>query len=136
MGHPVWERVAVLCGQLSDRPQLRQVIEDGGGGAELAFLLEAIRAANDPRPERIAELVDALEQVLCTVGLGSLSTRSFLAPAAESNLPPNMTARATTVGWTCPVARCPRVVLREESAGPPACVAGDTRMRPYRVHPR
>ncbi|MFB7506953.1 hypothetical protein [Streptomyces broussonetiae] len=136
MGHPVWERVAVLCAQLSDRPQLRRIIEDGGGGAELASLLEAIGSADDPRPERIADLVDEIERVLRSVGLGSLSTRSFLTPTAESTLPPGMTARPTTVGWTCPLARCPRVVLPEETAGSPACVAGDSRMRPYRIHPR
>lgn len=35
-----------------------------------------------------------------------------------------MTARPTTVGWTCSLARCLRVVLPEEATGPPACVAG------------
>ncbi|MBF9072513.1 hypothetical protein [Streptacidiphilus fuscans] len=136
MGHPVWERIAVLCEQLSGTPHLKRIIESGGGGADLAALFEALGGVTDPQPEAITELIDEIERVLRSVGLSGLSTRTFLNPASEFVLPPGMTAKPTTVGWTCPLGRCSRVVLSEETSKPPVCAASDGRMKPFEVFPR
>ncbi|SEN20656.1 hypothetical protein SAMN05216267_1002280 [Actinacidiphila rubida] len=152
MDESVGERVGMFCEQLSLWPELATTIRDGGSGAALAELLTLLagRAAPSDGP-RMSVLMDAIEEACAAQGVPPGRTRRFpllplgMGGAGHPPPPPELGRNgeaaepAELVGWTCPLDRCSRVVLPEESASHPTCAAAhgeDRRMRPYVPRPR
>ncbi|MET9073380.1 hypothetical protein ABZX95_14655 [Streptomyces sp. NPDC004232] len=137
MDEAVSDRVGMLCDQLSRWPELATTIRDGGAQAQLAELLTLLAGRSAPDDRRVSALIDAIEDACARQGLPGLTRRL-------PSLPPGLgTARRTPqdgepAGWTCPLDRCSRVVLPEETPSAPICAAHgeDARMRPYRPRPR
>lgn len=125
MGH----RVGLLCDQLSRWPELAEMIRDGGAHSQLEELLALLAGATNPDEHHVTELVAAIEHACARQGLPAQSR-------GISSLPPGMgeSQRGRPAGWTCPLGRCSRVVLPDETEHPPTCAAArgeDTGMKPY-----
>lgn len=128
MDDVVGERVAALCGELSRWPELATVIGDAGALPQLSELLALLANRAEPDERHVATLLDVIEDACARQGLPALTRR-------VPSLPPGMGAdTGGPAGWTCPLSRCSRVVLPDETPHPPTCAAAvgeDGRMKPY-----
>ncbi|MFD4749000.1 hypothetical protein ACFWOS_26450 [Streptomyces rubiginosohelvolus] len=128
-------RVEALCGQLSRWPSVREIVREGAAEGALDALLMLLRGREEPDPARVEELLDRIGRAAAERGLpGLTSTVRGPIPA----LPHGMPAGPETLGWTCPLTRCTRVVLAGESVSTPVCAAaepGANAMTPYAPRP-
>ncbi|MFF0478419.1 hypothetical protein [Streptomyces sp. NPDC004284] len=128
MDDVVGERVAALCGELSRWPELATMIRDAGALPQLSELLALLANRAEPDERQVAALIDAIEDACARQGLPVLTRR-------VPSLPPGVGADTGEIaGWTCPLGRCSRVVLQDETPHPPTCAAAwgeDGRMKPY-----
>lgn len=133
MGDVVGDRVGLLCDELSRWPELTQTIRDGGAQAQLNEVLKLLADPNDSNEQHMAQLLDAIEDACARQGL-ALQTRAI------PSLPPGTGWHGGGLaGWTCPLDRCTRVVLPDETTDPPTCAAAHgeaARMKPYRPGPQ
>ncbi|WP_406207632.1 MULTISPECIES: hypothetical protein [unclassified Streptomyces] len=135
MDMEVRERVKALCGQLSRWPSVRETVREGAAEGALDELLTLLRGREEPDPARLEELLDTIGRAAAERGLPGLTSR-VRGPIPA--LPHGMPAGPETLGWTCPLARCTRVVLAGESEGTPVCAAADpgaNAMTPYAPRP-
>jgi hypothetical protein len=134
----VRDRVGLLCDQLSRFPTLRSTIADAGASTELAELLTKLADAHEPDQARILALLNAIEQACAGVGLAGLTSRTKGFDVGLT-LPGGLDADPGLAGWTCPLRRCDRVVIRQEAVGTttPTCAARQNApMMPYSLPPR
>ncbi|MEU9204833.1 hypothetical protein [Streptomyces sp. NPDC048332] len=124
----VGERVAALCGELSRWPELATMIHDAGALPQLSELLALLADRADPDERHVVALIDVIEEACAGQGLPALTRR-------VPSLPPGTGATTGAIaGWTCPLGRCSRVVLQDETPHPPTCAAALSdvgRMKPY-----
>ncbi|MEU9731420.1 hypothetical protein [Streptomyces sp. NPDC048002] len=135
MDSEVRGRVEALCGQLSRWPSVRETVRDGDAEGALDALLTLLRRSEDPDPARLEALLDTIGRAAAAQGLPGL-TSSVRGPVPS--LPQGMLGGPENLGWTCPLARCTRVVLAGESEGTPVCAAADpaaNAMTPYVPRP-
>jgi hypothetical protein len=144
MDEAVRHRIAALCDQLSRWPSLETLIRDGGAEAELKDLLRLLVGRTDPDQGQVIALIDAVERGCARQGLAGLTNRGGRLPSGYTALPSVSyaglpTGTSETAGWTCPLGRCSRVVIPDESAVAPDCAAGPDggmQMKPYTSRPR
>lgn len=130
------DRVGLLCDQLSRFPSLQEFVAKAGVAAKLDELLALVADPREPDPARVRELLDAID-VACTVaGLAGLTSRTKGGVPAGLRLPPDHSEAEGPMGWTCPLERCDRVVLRQDSAERPSCAAREALMTPFYSAPR
>lgn len=121
-------RVGMLCDQLSQWPDLRDIILDAGAGGELDELLTALGAEDEPDQDLMLACVRAIENACARKGLAGITSRD----KAFRPLPPGTSPIPGLRAWVCPWGRCDRVVLPEETQAPPVCVVGNgTSMDPF-----
>ncbi|MCX4773714.1 hypothetical protein [Streptomyces sp. NBC_01285] len=128
MDDVVGERVAALCGELSRWPELATMIRDAGALPQLSELLALLANRSEPDERHVTALIDVIEDACARQGLPALTRR-------VPSLPPGTGADTRGIaGWTCPLGRCSRVVLQDETPHPPTCAAArgeDGRMKSY-----
>jgi len=125
------DRVGLLCDQISRFPTLQGIIADAGALTELTGLLTMLADPHEPDQARVGALLDAIDQACSKTGLVGLTSRTKGLEAGLS-LPGGLAADPGLAGWTCPLERCGRVVIRQEADGTPTCAARqNTPMRPY-----
>lgn len=110
-------RIELLCEQLDHWPDVREVIQAGGAGGQLDELTELLRSTGSFDPGHLIALLDAIEEAAAREGLVGVTSRPR---GPVPDLPHGMHS-AHTVGWTCPLRRCTRVVLFDESRETPTC---------------
>lgn len=133
-------RVESLCGQLSRWPEVRETLREGAAEDALDTLLALLRRREEPDSAQVEQLLDTIDRAAAEQGLPGLTST---VRGTGAGLPPGMTRLPPGVadpalGWTCPLARCTRVVLADESRSAPACAAagpGTNTMAPYPPRP-
>jgi len=125
------DRVGLLCDQLSRWTSLHTAIRDAGAHNELAELLAALAGTSEPQADHIEALLDAIDHACARVGLASLTSRTKALDVGLT-LPDGLRGAQWPVGWTCPLSRCDRVVIRQEAIETPHCAANQNApMAPY-----
>ncbi|MER7199908.1 hypothetical protein [Streptomyces sp. NPDC000188] len=140
MDTEIRRRLNALCGQLSRWPAVRETLREGAAEDALDTLLTLLRGREEPDSARVEQLLDTIDRAAAEQGLPGLTSSVRGAgpgqPPAIPSLPPGVVN--PTLGWTCPLVRCNRVVLAEESVGTPVCAAagpGANTMAPYPRRP-
>jgi hypothetical protein len=124
------DRVGVLCSQLSRWESVQVIIREGGGGAALDELLDALRNGRAD-PGQLGRLLDVIEDAGARRGLPGITSREH----GYRPLPPGAAPRGFEA-WVCPRGCCDRVVLPDdaEAVSTPVCaVAGRTQMKLHRI---
>lgn len=123
-------RVETLCRQLGHGAAATRAVRDGLGEAKLIELLTLLRAPVEPDDAQVTALLDEVDDAATKGGLQGLTT---VVRTEMPDLPAGTVPAPEVIGWSCPLRRCSRVVLADESTVRPLCAAGDTGMRPYRA---
>ena len=117
-------------------PTLYATIRNAGAHTELDELLTTLADPHQPDQDRVLALIAAIDQACTKVGLAGLTSRTKALDAGLT-LPGGLDADPSLAGWTCPLQRCDRVVIRQEAGGTPTCAARQNApMTPYTLPPR
>ena len=131
-------RVEALCRQLNHGTAVTRAIRDGHGDSQLRSLLALLTAPAEPDDAALTALLDKVDDAATRGGLQGLTTVVRTAvpdsPRHMPTLPIGVNQPPDIIGWSCPLRRCSRVVLADESVDTPSCaVGGNTGMLPYKV---
>lgn len=125
-------RIEALCGQLGHGESVIRAIRSGNGAGALESLTALLKGADEPADAVIKPLLDGVDEAAARSGLQGLTSTSR---SVVPDLPVGMISRATTIGWSCPLRRCSRVLLADETDGSAMCAAGGIEMLPYEATP-
>lgn len=124
-------RIESLCRQLNHGAAVTKAIRDGHGESALRSLLTLLGASTEPDNVALKTLLDEVDDAATRGGLQGLTT---VVRTTMPTLPLGVASPPDVIGWSCPLRRCSRVVLADESASTPLCAAGgDARMLPYQA---
>lgn len=82
----VGDRVGALCAQLSRWDSLEGIVRDGGAGEALDELVAAVRGDAAQEPDRLARLLDDIEEACAHRGLAGITSRGTASPDSATGL--------------------------------------------------